>query len=51
MKRILLSLLVIASFLFSLACQPGGTGGGDQGQDRRVYVANRRYRQLRHLFG
>jgi branched-chain amino acid transport system substrate-binding protein len=27
MKRILLSLLVIASFLFSFACQPGGTGG------------------------
>ena len=30
MKRILLSLLVIASFLFSFACQPGGTGGGDK---------------------
>lgn len=30
MKRILLSLLVITSFLFSFACQPGGTGGGDK---------------------
>src|SRR5919106_891032 len=29
MKRILLSLLLIASFLFSFACQPGG-GGGDK---------------------
>src|SRR5688572_6553032 len=30
MKRILLSLLMIASLLTAFACQPGGTGGGDK---------------------
>ena len=30
MKRILLSLLIVASLLTAFACQPGGTGGGDK---------------------
>jgi branched-chain amino acid transport system substrate-binding protein len=30
MKRILLSLLIVASLLTALACQPGATGGGDK---------------------